>query len=160
VSGEVELTRPTDPDVDVRIGSQRRELVRSRGTVLAAVALGGGIGAVARYGLGRLSPTRPGEFPWGTFTINVAGSFLIGVLMVLVTEMLPAHRLIRPFLGAGVLGGFTTFSTYAVETSGLLRPGSVVVAFTYLAGTLIAAMLAVIAGVRLTRTVSTAKQRA
>jgi CrcB protein len=99
-------------------------------------------------------PTRAGQFPWATFVTNVLGCFLIGVLMVLITEVWSAHRLIRPFLGVGILGGFTTFSTYAVEIRGLLQPGSVGLAFTYLAGTLVCAMLAVMIGVWLTRTIT------
>ncbi|MQY24072.1 fluoride efflux transporter CrcB [Nocardia macrotermitis] len=131
---------------------------REHGIVLLVVALGGGIGAEARYGVARLLPTRPGEFPWGTFATNVAGCFAIGVLMVLITEAWTGHRLVRPFLGVGFLGGFTTFSTYAVETRNLLAPGTVYVAFGYLAGTLIAAMLAVLAAVTLTRKVLLRKQ--
>lgn len=149
--GEAPLTDPIDPDVDLRVPAQRRELARDHGAVLAVVALGGGIGAVARYGLAELWPTQPGGFPWATFTTNVAGCLLIGVLMVLISEVWSAHRLARPFLGVGVLGGFTTFSTYAVETRDLLQPGTVALAFGYLAGTLLAALLAVIAGVGLTR---------
>lgn len=118
------------------------------------VALGGGLGAVARYGLGQLWPTLPGGFPWATFVVNGLGCLLIGVLMVLITELWPAHRLARPFLGVGVLGGFTTFSTYAVDIRILLQPGTVGTAFAYLAGTLIAALLAVIAGVWATRAVT------
>ncbi len=124
---------------------------RSQAPVVAAVAIGGGIGALARYELTAAWPAAPGHFPWATFVINVTGCCLIGVLMVLVTEVRPAHRLVRPFLGVGVLGGFTTFSTYAVEIHGLLAPGSAGVAFAYLGGTLLAAMLAVLAGVALTR---------
>jgi CrcB protein len=154
VSGEIELTDPIDPDVDLRVESHRRELTRSHGAVLLVIALGGGIGAVARYGLAQALPTRTGQFPWATFATNVLGCFLIGALMVLITEVLSAHPLVRPFLGVGILGGFTTFSTYAVETRGLLQPGSVGLAFGYLAGTLVFAMLAVIAGVWLTRTVT------
>ncbi|MPZ86239.1 MAG: fluoride efflux transporter CrcB [Actinophytocola sp.] len=155
MSNEVDLaepTKPIDPDVDLRIPSQRRELVRSHGAVLAVIALGGGLGALARYGLAELLPTPPGQFPWATFTANVAGCFLIGVLMVLITEVWSAHRLVRPFLGVGFLGGFTTFSTYAAETRALLSPGTVLTAFGYLAGTLVCALLAVAAGVWLTRT--------
>jgi CrcB protein len=70
---------------------------------------------------------------------------------VLITEVWSAHRLVRPFLGVGFLGGFTTFSTYTVEIHGLLRPGTVAVAFGYLAATLLGALLAVIAGVWITR---------
>jgi fluoride exporter len=145
------VPEPIDPDVDLHIPAQRSELGRTHGAVLAVIAVGGGLGAIARYGLAQLLPTHPGDFPWATFITNVVGCFLIGVLMVLVTEVLAAHPLVRPFLGVGVLGGFTTFSTYAVETRELLRPGTVVVAFVYLAGTLICAMLAVLAAVWLTR---------
>jgi protein CrcB len=97
--------------------------------LLGVIALGGGLGAIARYSLTTLLPTRPGQFPWGTFTIKVLGCFLIGVLMVLITEVWSAHRLVRPFLGVGILGGFTTFSTYVEEIRGLLQPDSVSVAF-------------------------------
>lgn len=151
---EADLAEPVDPDVDLRVRSHRHELVRSHGAVLAVIALGGGCGSLARYGLAELLPTAPGRVPWGTFTANVAGCLLIGVLMVLVTEVWSAHRLVRPFLGVGFLGGFTTFSTYAAETRALLAPGSVVLAFTYLAGTLVCAMLAVVAGVWSTRAVT------
>lgn len=140
-----------DPDVDLRVKSRRAELSRSHTAVLLVIACGGGLGALARYGISLLLPTSPGRFPWGTFSINVLGSLLIGVLMVLITEVWSAHRLLRPFLGVGVLGGFTTFSTYALEIRNLLQPGSVLIACAYLAGTLIAALLAVLAGVWTTR---------
>jgi CrcB protein len=123
------------------------------------IALGGGLGAVARYGLDQLWPTRRGGFPWATFTVNTLGCFLIGVLMVLVTEVWVAHRLVRPFFGVGILGGFTTFSTYTAETRALLLPGTVPLAFAYLLGTLVAALCAVIAGVWLTRAVTRAVAR-
>ncbi|MYW93755.1 CrcB family protein [Amycolatopsis rubida] len=140
-------TEAIDPDVDLRVVSQRRELLRTHGAVLAVVAL-------ARFGLSAMFPAGPGRFPWATFVTNVSGCFLIGVLMVLITEAWTAHRLARPFLGVGVLGGFTTFSAYAVESRELLRPGTAVLAVGYLAGTLICAMLAVLAAVWLTRTVT------
>jgi CrcB protein len=159
VSNEVEPAEAIDPDVDIRIRSQRRELVRTHGSVLAVIALGGGLGSIARYGLGTVLPTLPGQFPWGTFTINVSGCFLIGVLMVLITEVASAHRLIRPFVGVGVLGGFTTFSTYTAEIRGILQPGTAAIALVYLAGTLICAMLAVVAGVWLTRSATRPWQR-
>jgi CrcB protein len=139
---EVELVQPV------------RTRVRSHAPVLVVIALGGGLGALARYGMAQALPTRPGQFPWGTFATNLIGCFLIGVLMVLVTEVWSAHRLIRPFLGIGFLGGFTTFSTYAVEIRGLLQPGTAGLAFAYLAGTLAGAMLAVILAVWLTRTLT------
>lgn len=137
--------------MDLHVRAQRAELVRTHGLVLAVIAAGGGLGAIARYGIGMLLPTLPGRFPWGTFAVDVLGCFLIGVLMVLVTDVWSAHRLVRPFLGVGVLGGFTTFSTYANEVRDLLRPGSVVVALLYLFGTLGCALLAVVVGMALTR---------
>ncbi|WP_326938088.1 fluoride efflux transporter CrcB [Amycolatopsis cynarae] len=149
--GEVELDDSLDPDVGLRAPSQRRELIGQHGPVLGVIALGGGFGALARYGLAQALPALPGQFPWATFVTNVLGCLLIGVLMVLITEVWTAHRLVRPFLGVGILGGFTTFSTYAVETRGLLRPGTVPLAFAYWAGTLLAALCAVVAGVWVTR---------
>jgi CrcB protein len=139
-----------DPDVDVHVPAQRRELARTHGGVLAVIALGGGLGAMARYGISRWLPTTPDHFPWGTFLINVLGCFLIGVLMV----RWGRRPLLRPFLGVGVLGGFTTFSTYAVETRAMLTPGEVPMAMAYLFGTLAAATLAVLAGVAVTRKLS------
>ncbi|MEU6560884.1 fluoride efflux transporter CrcB [Nocardia nova] len=149
---------PIDPDVDLHMPDQRRELFREHGAVLAVIAVGGGLGGLSRYGLSRLLPTHPGQFPWGTFTENVLGCLAIGVLMVLITEVWPAHRLVRPFVGVGFLGGFTTFSTYAVEIRGLLEPGSAVLAFVYLAATLLCALLAVLAGVTGARMVFLGKQ--
>jgi CrcB protein len=144
----------TDQDSDLRVPAQRRELLRGQGSVLGVIALGGGLGALARWGIARAMPTEPGAFPWHTFVVNVAGCVLIGVLMVLVTEVRTAHRLVRPFLGVGVLGGFTTFSTYALEIHDRLRPGTAGVAMLYLFGTLLAAMACVAAGTWATRAVT------
>lgn len=160
MGAESELTGPIDPDIDLHVPSQRQELVRTHGGVLAVIAAGGGIGALARYGVGTVWPTTPGAFPWATFTVNVLGCLLIGVVMVLVTDLWSAHRLARPFLGAGVLGGFTTFSAYAAETHVLARSGAVGPALTYLVGTVLAAMLAVTAGVWLTRASLARRQKA
>jgi CrcB protein len=119
--------------------------------VIFAVAAGGALGALARYGLLLAWPPEPGAFPWGTFAVNVSGCLAIGVLMVLVTEVRPVHPLVRPFLGTGVLGGFTTFSAYAEEVHSLLRPEWMVVAAAYLAGTVVAALAATAAGMWLAR---------
>ncbi|MCP3754828.1 CrcB family protein [Streptomyces sp. TBY4] len=127
-----------------RIEPQRR--------VLAAVAAGGAVGAAARYGVGLLWPAAPGAFPWGTFWVNVAGCALIGVLMVLIGEGgRSAHPLVRPFLGVGVLGGFTTFSTYAVDLARLLDAGEAGTALAYAGLTVAGALGAVWAAAVLTR---------
>lgn len=112
----------------------------------AVIALGGACGALARYGVGVRWPGQPDRFPWSTFAINVAGCFCIGILMVLVVEVWVAHRLLRPFLGTGVLGGFTTFSTYAVDIQDLLRGGHAPLALGYLFGTVVAALFAAWSG--------------
>jgi CrcB protein len=142
---------PTDSDVDLHVPQQRAELGRSPWRVLGVISLGGALGALARYGIGYAFPAGSTAFPWATFAINVAGCLLIGVLMVLVTEMWTGHPLVRPFLGTGVLGGFTTFSTYVVDIQRLVDAGAAGVALGYLAGTVLAALAAVYAGVRLTR---------
>lgn len=140
-----------DPDVDLHIPAQRGELAGAHLRVLGVIALGGGIGALARYGIETLLPAASGGFPWGTFLINVTGCALIGVLMVLVNDVFTGRPLLRPFVGVGVLGGFTTFSTYANEVRGLLRPGALPVAFAYLAGTVVCALLAVLVAMAATR---------
>jgi fluoride exporter len=116
--------------------------------VLAAIAVGGVIGALCRYALDLALPAAPDHFPWATFVINVTGCALIGILVVLVTEGWPgAHPLLRPFLATGVLGGYTTFSTYAVDATLLARAGEYGTALAYLLGTLVAALTATYLGV-------------
>ncbi|MFE5245118.1 MULTISPECIES: fluoride efflux transporter FluC [unclassified Streptomyces] len=120
--------------------------------VLAAVAAGGAAGATARYAASLAWPAAEGEFPWTVFVVNVSGCALIGVLMVLTVETGRVTRpLVRPFLGVGVLGGFTTFSTYAADVSGLLVRQEVARAVAYMAGTAVAALLAVWGAAVLTR---------
>ncbi|GIH97900.1 fluoride efflux transporter FluC [Planobispora siamensis] len=109
---------------------------------LAAVAAGGVIGALARHGLATAFPHPPGGFPWVTFATNVIGCALIGVLMVLLTEAGRGHPLARPFLGPGVLGGFTTFSAYVADIGGLAAGGAPQVALVYLSATVTAAVTA------------------
>ena len=142
---------PIDSDVDLHVERQRTELLRTHGAVLAAISVGGALGALARYGLGVAFPPGPTGFPWATFGINVVGSLLIGVLMVLVVEVWEAHPLVRPFLGVGILGGFTTFSTYAVDVQRLVDAGAAVTALVYLGATLAAALVAVYVGMTVTR---------
>jgi CrcB protein len=136
---------PVDSDVDLRMPEQRRELTGARALVLGVIAAGGAAGALARYGLAAAFPHRPTGFPWATFVTNVSGCLLIGILMVVI-DRFGAHRLARPFLGVGVLGGFTTFSTHIVEFQQAVAAGAARLALTYLAATLLAAAAAVWAG--------------
>jgi CrcB protein len=102
---------------------------------------------LARYGLTVAYPHPRTGFPWATFGINVSGCLLIGVLVVLVTEGFAAHPLTRPFLGTGVLGGYTTFSTAIVDTQHLWSAGAAGTGLGYLFGTLAAALTAAWLGV-------------
>ena len=113
------------------------------------MSAGGAIGAVARHGLSTVLPGGP--FAVGTFTVNLVGGFLIGVLMVVLTEIRPGTRLIRPFLGVGVLGGFTTFSSYILDIGRALNAGAVLAAIAYTFASLAAALLAAALGMFLTR---------
>ncbi|MGP3987623.1 fluoride efflux transporter CrcB [Streptomyces sp. 3N207] len=122
---------------------RRAAVLRGQGPVVAVVALGGVLGACARYGAALLWPTPHGAFPWTTLLVNVAGCAVIGVFMVLITDVWAAHRLVRPFFGTGVLGGFTTFSTYAVDIQQLLDAHEPGTALGYLGLTLLGAMAAV-----------------
>lgn len=147
---------PTDSDVDLHQPGQRAELRGGPWSVLGAISVGGAIGASARYGLGVAFPPGPAGFPWATFAVNVSGCLLIGALMVWVTQLdatgrRRAWRLLRPFLGVGVLGGFTTFSTYVGEIQRLFDAGAAATALAYLAGTVLAALPATWLGLAGTR---------
>ncbi|NLU76359.1 CrcB family protein [Streptomyces sp. HNM0575] len=155
-----------DPDVDLHVPAQRAETAGRHGlVVLAAVAVGGALGAVARHALELWLPARGSAgFPWGIFFVNISGCALIGVLMALIAEggrdaRTPA--LLRPFLGVGVLGGYTTFSTYAVAAAQLLRAGDHAAATgaAYLGATLFGALAAVWAGAAATRALPSVRKR-
>ncbi|GAA1842268.1 fluoride efflux transporter FluC [Asanoa iriomotensis] len=148
---EPEPGLPTDSDIDLEIPSQRTE---THWPVIGAISAGGVLGALARYGISQAWPTPTGGFPWATFVINVTGSLLIGALMVVVTDIFTRQRLLRPFLGVGVLGGYTTFSTYAVEIRNLIAAGAPGMAAFYLVTTLAAACVAVFVGMTAARAVT------
>jgi len=109
-----------DPDVDLHDPRQRAEGRPRQWDLIAATAIGGVLGAEARYGLGLALPHQDRQFPWSTVVINVTGCLLIGVLMAMLLELPAPHRLARPFLGVGVLGGYTTYSSFAVEVQRLV----------------------------------------
>lgn len=119
--------------------------------MLGAVAAGGVLGAEARYGLATLLPTPASGFPVGTLVVNATGCLLIGVLLVLVVEAGRGHPLARPFLGVGVLGGYTTFSGYAVDAQRLVDAGHPATALAALVVTPVVALAAVAVAARVTR---------
>lgn len=102
------------------------------------VLAGAGLGGVARYGLGTWIMTKyGGSFPLGTFFINITGSFFIGVLMTLFTERLPPHPNWRLFMVVGILGGYTTFSSFEYETYQSVRNGAGWMGMLYVTGSVV-----------------------
>lgn len=124
---------------------------RRRPDLLAAIALGGMLGASGRYLVGQRLPTGAGRFPWATWWTNLSGSFLLGLLLVLLLERFPARRRLRALLATGVLGAFTTMSTYQVETALLLRHGHPLTAIVYGVGSLAAGIALAALGMLLGR---------
>ncbi|MFD9025315.1 fluoride efflux transporter FluC [Streptomyces parvulus] len=152
------VSEPTDPDVDRGIPAQRPGAWRHQAPVVGVVALGGAVGAAARYGAVLWVPTAVGGFPWTTLVVNAAGCAVIGVFMVVISDVWAAHRLVRPFFGTGVLGGFTTFSTYAVDTRQLLEADRARTGLAYLGLTPLAALTAVWSAAWMTRRIVTWRQ--
>ena len=118
--------------------------------MLPAIAAGGMLGASARHGLELAWPAASGQLPWATFATNLTGCALIGLLMVYV-EIGAPHPLLRPFLGVGVLGGFTTFSDVRRADDRLVDASGPALALAYLFGTVLAALAAVVLGTVLGR---------
>lgn len=114
--------------------------------MLAAIALGGALGAPARYGVAQLIPVPSGRFPWATFWTNVSGSFALGLVLALLLERFPPSRYLRPFVATGFLGAYTTYSTFAVETVLLVRHGHPSLAAAYAGASLVAGFVAAWAG--------------
>jgi fluoride exporter len=113
-----------------------------------AIAIFGALGALARYGLdGVIARRAPGAFPWGTFAINVTGSFLLGLVFTLLTERLRVDPWLRSALTTGFLGSYTTFSTLSLETYRLAEDGAYALAAANAAGSLAAGLLALYVGV-------------
>lgn len=126
-----------DPDAPVREPPRGRQW-----DVTVAVIVGGILGAEARYGLSVALPHAPSGFPWSTVYINIMGCFCLGILMSMLNQLASPHRLVRPLVGIGIIGGFTTFSTFTVDAERLIqhhRPG---IALLYVLCTLLAAAAA------------------
>jgi CrcB protein len=120
--------------------------------LLILVAAGGFIGAAARYGISSGLPSRSGSWPTGTFVVNLAGAFLLGLLLEALARRGPDmgwRRRIRLFLGTGFCGAFTTYSTLAVEADLLVRDGATGIAAAYAVVSLFAGFVATAAGIAL-----------
>lgn len=117
----------------------------------ALVGLGGALGAVARYGLERAWGWQPPGFPWATWVINVVGSLVIGALLVVLLEGPLTAWWVRPLVAVGLIGGFTTFSAFAVEAVTLVDDEALAMAALYLLATLVAGLMAVWISATMTR---------
>ena len=126
--------------------------LRRRWDILLVIAAGGAIGTLARWGLAQLQPHAADSFPWSTWLVNITGSLIMGGFVTVLLELSAPHRYLRPFVGVGVLGGYTTFSTYMLETRDLVADSQTATASTYLLGTLVAGLVAVFVGMLVART--------
>lgn len=117
-----------------------------------AIAVGGALGAMSRFGLmtliGNVASSR---FPWGTLIVNVSGSLLIGVLYVLISEKMLLSAEARALLIVGFLGAFTTFSTFSLDALLLVQQGFWLQACAYLMSSVLICVLATWLGMALTR---------
>ena len=157
---------PVDPDLAPSDAAQpsfahrradqagRPSANRARPDVLAAIAAGGALGAPARYEVAQVIHVAKGSFPWATFWTNVSGSFVLGLVLILMVERFPPSRYLRPFFATGFLGAFTTFSTLAVETDLLIKDGEPVIGIVYAVASVVAGLAAAWAGIRLARLAS------
>jgi CrcB protein len=109
---------------------------------IVLVAVGGSAGTLARYGLGRWAVVAPGTFPTTTFAINVTGAFLLGLILGALGRYRAADTTWRPLVGVGFLGGYTTFSTFAVETTQLVRADRTVTAAMYVVASVVVGLIA------------------
>lgn len=118
---------------------------------LLAIFCGGVLGALLRYGLVELLPSEPGHWPWSTFLANVLGCFLLGYLATRLQERLPLSAYRRPLLGTGLCGALTTFSSFQIELTTMLRDGEAWLAAGYASASVIAGGVAVITATGLVR---------
>ena len=118
---------------------------------LTAVALGGALGTLARWGVERLVVPDPAGTPWATLAVNVVGSLLLAAVVTVAVERRPDGRLLRPFAAVGFCGGFTTFSTFVLEIDRRLAHGHAGVALAYGALSVAAGLAAAAAGTVLAR---------
>lgn len=121
--------------------------------VYLLIALGGACGALSRYGIGRAVNIYLAQIHWplGTFAVNIAGSFTIGAIYVLITEKSSLHADWRYVLMVGFLGAFTTFSTFSLESVAMLEAGKIAMAMLYMVATLASCVIGCWLGMSLAR---------
>jgi CrcB protein len=150
---EDQLPRAPAPDRHADDPLERASVPRLglSASTLLAIFVGGALGTVARYLLDAHHPVPQGSFPWVTLVINLSGSLAIGLLVPLTEHVAPRAPWVRPLLVVGLLGGWTTYSTLAVEATLLAKDGDVVTFVAYVAATVIGGLALVVAGNELGR---------
>jgi CrcB protein len=121
--------------------------------VLGVIGIGGAAGTLLRVVVGRALPDGANGFPWDTLVVNMAGSLVLGFIVVTAVERVGPNRYFRPLLGTGFCGGLTTFSTFAVEVDLLIRAGRLGTASIYAAVSVAAGLALVWTGMVLARLV-------
>lgn len=139
-----------------RLAARRPNPRRSRPSVVAAIAVGGVLGTFGRYGVEMLGPSSPGRFPWATFTVNTTGSFALGFVLVLLVSRFSPRSHLRPFLATGVLGAYTTFSSFVVEAARIADGGRPGLAAEYVIVSIGVGLLAAAAGLAAARCIAAA----
>ncbi len=134
-----------DPDPDAPVGVPRTPF-RPDPVLVVCIGLGGALGSAARYALAQALPRDSGGFPWATLLVNLVGAAVLGFVVVALADRPPPADRWRAFLGTGVCGGFTTFSTLSVEVVLLTRDGAATTAIGYVAVSVVAGLAMVIAG--------------
>jgi CrcB protein len=114
--------------------------------IYVVAALGGALGALARWAVSEALPSSPGAWPWSTLVVNLVGCLLIGVLLAVLLARFPHSPWLRPFLAVGVLGGFTTYSTFAVDVVRLTGAGHDGLAVAYVLASVLGGVAAVVVG--------------
>ncbi|QHQ33826.1 fluoride efflux transporter CrcB [Algicella marina] len=120
--------------------------------ILLQIAAGGAIGATLRYlTVSRIAAAMPGGFPAGTILVNVVGSFLMGAIFAVAMTRAEGLRPLLPFFATGLLGGFTTFSAFSLDTLLLIEEGKILAAMAYITSSVLLSLLALACGLWLVR---------
>lgn len=150
---------PDAPPAGAFGARQRSGWPRIHWRSVVAVGVGGFFGGLARYGVGLLWSTPAGTFPYATFAVNACGAFLLALLLVLVLDVLPPTTYLRPALGTGFCGAYTTFSSVVVSSNQLVADGSSSLAAGYLAASVFTGLAATSFGILLGRAIAANRVR-
>jgi CrcB protein len=159
VATEVAIAKHRNPvtDDDRAVGTTEASVPVTRRPerfppdVMAVIAVGGALGALARYEIAQWIKVAPDGFPWATFVTNLSGAFVLGFFVTLVLERVRPMRYLRPFFAVGFLGAYTTFSTLAIETVLLLKDGHVLLGVEYTLASIAAGLVLAYLGIVLAR---------